>query len=485
MPESPTNAEMEPLGSRRVLLVLVLGSLMVVGGVIYLARVQVGERLRAQIAMRDARILHALWQGQMENNPGDEALPMTAEPADLLPLLLEAAALNPVRNVVSATRLFDRNGQFITADPVDVPAAELAPLDFQRLHQFQPLARFRESVPASELSLFGKDSLRDGGPVLEVLVPIQAAGEPPELLGVAQFLLDGRSMAAEFAALSRTLNLQALAALLAAGGIQTVLLIAAFRALGRSHRRLAERSRRLAQTNRELALAAKTAALGAVSAHLIHGLKSPLAGLQSFVSSLDDPGERRMSDDLGSVLGATRRMQQIINDSVRVLREQGETAAYELTVSEIAELVQTRTRGAAEAAGIRLTTEVRVNPAFSNRDANLIMLILENLLTNALQATPRGGRVRLEVTGLSGTVRWQVSDEGSGVPDAIIPHLFQPCRSTKENGSGLGLAISLQLARALHGNLELESHGPGGSRFVLSVPLPTEAAALESAGRAC
>ncbi len=484
MPESPTNAEMEPLGSRRVAIVLILGSLMVVGGVIYLARVQVGERLRSQIAMRDARILHALWQGQVENNPWDDALPMTAEPADLLPLLLEASRLNPVRNVVSATRLFDRNGQFITADPVDVPAAELDPADFQRLHQLQPVARFRKSVPASELSWFNEDAQRDGGPLLEVLVPIQA-GEPPELLGVAQFLLDGRSMAAEFAALDRTLNLQALAALAAAGGIQTLLLIAAFRALGRSHRRLAERSHRLAQTNQELALAAKTAALGAVSAHLIHGLKNPLAGLQNFVSSLEAPGDRRMSDDLESVLGATRRMQQLVNDTVRVLREQGETAAYELTVTEITDLVQTRTRGAAETTGIRLVAENRVNPSFSNRDANLILLILENLLTNAIQATPRGGLVRLEVAGNAGAVLWKVSDEGGGVPESILPHLFQPCRSTKESGSGLGLAISLQLARALNGNLELESHGPRGSRFVLSVPLPAEIAALESAGRAC
>jgi signal transduction histidine kinase len=105
--------------------------------------------------------------------------------------------------------------------------------------------------------------------------------------------------------------------------------------------------------------------------------------------------------------------------------------------------------------------------SLSGRRANLVTLVLRNLLQNALEATPRGGRVKL--TGRSGAdgIEFLVEDGGAGLPDPVRARLFQPCASTKVGGSGLGLAISHRLAAQAGGKLELVRTDAVGTCFRL------------------
>src|SRR5207245_6466890 len=104
--------------------------------------------------------------------------------------------------------------------------------------------------------------------------------------GIAQFIIEGQSIAAEFAHLNRHLAIQGLIAFFVGGGILVIAIAWAFRRLRQAHRLLAERTNSLLRANQELALAAKSSAVGAITSHLIHGLKNPLSGLQSYVSNL-------------------------------------------------------------------------------------------------------------------------------------------------------------------------------------------------------
>jgi signal transduction histidine kinase len=129
-----------------------------------------------------------------------------------------------------------------------------------------------------------------------------------------------------------------------------------------------------------------------------------------------------------------------------------------------------RIRPAADAAGVRFKPEGQASGELSNRNANLVMLILENLLQNAVQATPCGRSVKLKCSPSCEGVRFEVTDEGPGVPPMIRPNLFLPTRSSKPGGNGLGLAISQHLARHLGTELRLERSDARGSVFVLELP---------------
>jgi C4-dicarboxylate-specific signal transduction histidine kinase len=246
---------------------------------------------------------------------------------------------------------------------------------------------------------------------------------------------------------------------------------------------LRERTERLLRTNEELALAAKTSAVGAITAHLVHGLSSPLAGLEELVNSRgrDEIEESEWQD----AAATTRQLQATIADIVRMLGEEHAVDRYEISLSEIVGLLGTRLRADADDAGVKYETRLETEGSLPNREANLALLILENLLKNAIHATPRGRAVRLAIVPDGDAVAFEVQDEGPGVPVELQPKLFMPCRSSKRGGHGIGLAICKQLANHLKAGLELKSTSTHGSLFIvrLSRTRFVEHSALEKQGR--
>ena len=96
---------------------------------------------------------------------------------------------------------------------------------------------------------------------------------------------------------------------------------------------------------------------------------------------------------------------------------------------------------------------------------------LINLLENAMQATPVGGKICLLAESNSDCLHLRVSDSGSGIPPDKRDRIFEPFYTTKGQGTGLGLAIALGVARAHGGNIEVGVSADGGAEFVMSLPL--------------
>jgi signal transduction histidine kinase len=239
---------------------------------------------------------------------------------------------------------------------------------------------------------------------------------------------------------------------------------------------LAERTQTLLQANRELALAARTSAVGAVASHLIHGLRNPLSGLRSFVHAHNSDASNSSDTEWQMALNTTQGMEELINRVVRVLQEQQNAVEYEISVPELVEMLGPKARSLAEVAGVHFETHVPVDRSLSNREADLILLILENLVQNAIEATPSGKTVSLRVFGEAGMTHFEVRDQGPGLPAAVKARLFAPCTSEKQGGGGIGLAISKQLAQSLGAKLEIIDSGPSGCIFRLSVTEQSQSA---------
>jgi signal transduction histidine kinase len=96
--------------------------------------------------------------------------------------------------------------------------------------------------------------------------------------------------------------------------------------------------------------------------------------------------------------------------------------------------------------------------------------VLRNLVLNALQATPPGGRVWIEVEGNADRVQIHVCDTGCGIPSDRIQAVFEDFVTTKRRGLGLGLAISRKIVEQLGGAITVTSTVGEGSRFTLAFP---------------
>ena len=451
--------EQSLLRSRRALFLLIG---VVLAAVVSLTTLQMRQKIRQQIAGRDGEVLYAVALMHYADDLEEGLLDPVADPADQLSVVLKSSQIRGVLGI----RLFDPGGQYLGSFPSYVrPGASLGP-GLAELKNFRPVSQFHPEMKT--WALFQPDKGEEQGvmPVLEVSVPLHAQGGP--LAGIAQFVVEGHSIASEYSRLDQRLTIQAVIAVGSGGAILTLALGWAFRRLRRAHRLVAERTENLVRANQELALAAKTSALGVVTAHLIHGLKNPLAGLQSYVSSRGTPGGSEESDWQQAVL-TTRRMQAMVDQVVGVLREEQAGAGYSITTCELMAMVRARVEPAARQRGVEISTRIERDGLLTNRVANLVGLILVNLAENAVQASAPGKAIRLSIRPGATRLLFEVQDNSAGFP-ADLP-LFQPCPSRKEGGTGIGLALSKQLANHLGAELELSQNSPEGCVFTLRLPL--------------
>jgi len=451
----------------RATLAALAGTALVFLAGVALPALRLREDLREQILRREAESIRAMVDLQLVRTSEElGAYGFGADVADWFAPLLETSRLRGVL----ALRLFDAAGVLRAALPAADEVEGPAPADLARAGSGGTRARLHPRAVLAAVAPAAETGVGEA-PLLEVLVPVHppGAGVPA---GVAQYWLDGAAVRREFGAVDRSLGRRV--GLTGALGLGLVMAVLgwAFARLERSNRDLQERTRDLVRANTEYSLAAKTSALGTISAHLIHGLRNPLAGLESFVSAPPAaPGET--GPDWRLAAETTARMRHLVNEVAGLLREERDSrAAFQLSPAEL--LAQAARTGAswAEPRSVRVVTRDEAGPVqLPSRRANLILLVLDNLVRNACEASPGGGVVTVRAApGATGCVDFVVEDRGPGLDPAVAERIFQPVTSTKPGGGGLGLAISRELARHAGGDLRHEPRAGGGCRFYLTVP---------------
>ena len=426
--------------------------------------------VRQQIAQRDAEALHATTQmEQLDARTGGEGELLGSDEQIGFDAAVRASRLKGVMGI----RFFNSVGRFTDAFPATIQPRQLSTSALEAVSRLQPYSRFSPDSPLSEIFIYLPQFATGNIPrvaTLRVTVPLHRR-DSTNLVGAAQFIVEGESIAQEYARLDRRLGGLAVAAFAVSGLLLVAMLWPAFRQVGRLNRELAQRNERLSRANQELALAARASALGAVSAHLMHGLRNPLASLSQFGSGQGNGMARQKNEEAQDALTAARRMQSLVEQTLEVLADARGEPAYEVTVKELLEGARQRVEALATTRGVSLSTVGAGGQMLSSRAANLLRLILVNLLENAVQITSPGGKVSLAAELQEGRLILRVQDQGSGFPEHLRPGLFLPCRSTREGGSGLGLAISKQLAEHLGANLELRENTSSGCVFAMDVPL--------------
>jgi len=135
-------------------------------------------------------------------------------------------------------------------------------------------------------------------------------------------------------------------------------------------------------------------------------------------------------------------------------------------------------RHEAETRGVALELRPPEAEMWVAASGEVINDILSNLVLNAIEATPSGGRVRIAMQVAGGEGQVSVEDDGPGVPPALREKVLQPFFTTKPRGTGLGLAIVQRRLEELGGTLEWASPKKDGvgTEFKITLPLSEEAA---------
>ena len=224
-----------------------------------------------------------------------------------------------------------------------------------------------------------------------------------------------------------------------------------------------------------------------VLAVVAHELRSPLQAISASVEALHEqvPSElrpQREREYLEFIDQATAQMNRRVNDLLDITRlEAGHLAIrrFREDAASIAEELAGVFEPLARRKALHLQTEVAADlpPIFVDR--HRVVQVLDNLIGNAIQATPDSGSITLEVKPVGDSVRFSVTDTGTGIPEEHLANVFERNWTRRRSGqgnAGLGLAIAKAIVEAHGGSIAASSRPGEGSTFTFTVPVALPAA---------
>ncbi|MEE2449778.1 two-component system sensor histidine kinase CbrA [Pseudomonas aeruginosa] len=222
----------------------------------------------------------------------------------------------------------------------------------------------------------------------------------------------------------------------------------------------------------------RLASIGRLAAGVAHEIGNPITGIACLAQNLREEreGDGELTEISEQILDQTKRVSRIVQSVMSFAHSGSHLQALEpVCLSEVAQ----------EAIGLLSLNRRSVEVEFFNLcdpahwvegDSQRLAQVLINLLSNARDASPPGGAIRVRSEASEHTVDLVVEDEGSGIPKAIMDQLFEPFFTTKDpgKGTGLGLALVYSIVEEHYGQITIESptdhQREGGTRFRVTLP---------------
>ncbi len=429
----------------------------------------------------------------------------------VLEAVSNAASLIRESNLpLASDALLQRVGRVLGAEvasgPVDAARIDASSLDSTRRHQLE--VALAHTSPPADVSLAGK-GYRIASTVVSTRAGAHAVPSSRLYVLVAQERIDAATRTA-----ARDIALATLGAIAAATVLAVVLSFTISRPITRLAQRMDELARQtqaaptgadappanaadavgrhspaelahlarsfdrlmgqLAQARGEIARSAGLASLGKLAASVAHELRNPLSGIRMNAQVLAEEQQRsdRADPSVDLIIREIDRIDLYLQEML-ALAASGRTeapagAGSPVRLDELADAVVELVAGRARHAGVEIERSYDPSAPPALADANRIRQVVLNLLLNALEATPRGGRVTLTLEACGqAAVRFSVRDSGGGVREGL--DVFEPFVTTREDGAGLGLYICRQIVQAGGGRIGYDST-PAGATFWIELP---------------
>jgi PAS domain S-box-containing protein len=217
----------------------------------------------------------------------------------------------------------------------------------------------------------------------------------------------------------------------------------------------------------------RLSAIGATAGMVGHDIRNPLQAivgdiylLREYLASMpESETQKEVAESLDSIETNVNYINKIVSD----LQDYSRSINPEYSDFSLKDMVETILQSVSRQNNLDIS--VNINPSFTlNSDRNIIRRILTNLIVNAIQAMPTGGKISINGFREEGKILIKVDDTGVGIPEDIKPKLFSPMFTTKAKGQGLGLAVVKRLVEALNGTISFESQEGKGTKFVVELP---------------
>jgi two-component system, NtrC family, sensor histidine kinase HydH len=333
-------------------------------------------------------------------------------------------------------------------------------------------------VVANMSSLSQKENVseRDSSKkVVEVFIPIYSE-VTRELLGVMEIHKRADSIDRDIREARIVVLLGALC-----GGL--LLYLSLFAIVRQAARKIKEQEENLLKVQSDLVASQRMAAVGEIAAAVAHGIGNPLSSIRAAaqVAKLDyDECEGRdlqqktlttLDEIIQQVDRVQKRMRGLLNFAKPMEPRQTPVEINSL-LSDIVDVLRPRFGEA----GVTLQLDLEKSLPKAQLDANHVEQIFMGLITNALEATPKGGRVTIRTNAFKGngpttSINISIEDTGEGIPVDSRERVFDPFFTTKPDGTGIGLPLAKKFVERNGGKIIVSDGTSGGAKFDVMFPV--------------
>ncbi len=227
---------------------------------------------------------------------------------------------------------------------------------------------------------------------------------------------------------------------------------------------------------RELFERERLALIGQMAASVSHNLRNPLSSMKTILQvQLENPAlPGSLRQDCALIVNEIDRMSAKLTQLLQFSRpaKNGQQVEAVQLARDAADLF----RREAESHGVDVEFEPPTNEIFVHASEEALHDVLANLMLNAVEAQPNGGRVRVGVVARNGDAEFFIQDDGPGISAEDREKIFEPFYTTKASGTGLGLSIVVRRAAEIGGQITCESpvNNGRGARFRVRVPIAAQ-----------
>jgi two-component system NtrC family sensor kinase len=239
------------------------------------------------------------------------------------------------------------------------------------------------------------------------------------------------------------------------------------------NKELAEINARLQSAQAQLVQSEKLAAVGQLTAGIVHDVKNPLAVIKGMAEELGEESglDVFVIDGLKTIRESANKASTIVTDLLKFARQstpQLEQRDVRQTIESSARLTEYLTRKGK----VEVDVEIPAETVLLTFDAQQIEQVLINLITNAIQAMPDGGNLKISLMTEESQVSISVKDNGVGIREHDMGRIFDPFFTTKPEGegTGLGLSVSYGIVSRHGGTIDVQSQIGRGTTFTIVLP---------------
>ncbi len=248
-------------------------------------------------------------------------------------------------------------------------------------------------------------------------------------------------------------------------------------ALRESQKKLKEYSEHLEELveekTKELKETERMATIGEIAAMVGHDLRNPLTGISGAVYYLKKKLGLKIDDNLMKMLELAERNVEYSNKIINDLLDYSRKIYIEKTETTPQSIIRETLSSIQIPKKIQVKDRTQREPMI-NIDTQKMKRVFTNLITNAIDAMPKGGKLTITNRKRGDKLEFAFTDTGKGIPNEIKEKIWTPLFTTKAKGMGLGLAICKRMVEAHNGSISVESNVGKGTTFTIKIPLKRE-----------